>query len=113
MPILYSKARQEKFLESLPLPAWNVWRMVEDAKRLAGEAYVAREKAIGDDFGGTIADWEQTAERTLRKEIRQMIRQGGDPDGSLEQQMLAVFPDERPPRDLDQNELTELRDIQE
>lgn len=112
-----NKKRRERFLETLSLPPWNVWKMLEDAKNMVGEAFTRVEKnptgSIGAPTLGTIADWAQVAERSLRKEIRRMIRQGGDPDGSLEQQLLAVFPDEAPPRELDKEELAQLVEIQE
>lgn len=105
-----NEKRAKKFQEPLPLPKFDVKKMVELTLKLTREAFEERRRGEGDMWFGNLGEWEYEALRTLRDDLQSYARKTNDED--LLNQIREVWPETKPPRDLIPEEIGRLVELQ-
>lgn len=106
-----NEERIKHFEEPIPLPAFDIPKMVETAKELAKDAFLKRQQQFYDDwYGTTIDEWQNEAVRTLRDDLARYAQRTNDDD--LMEQIWQQWPELHPGRELTPAEKVRLIKLQ-
>lgn len=111
--ITENEKRAERLQEPLPIPAWNVKRMIENIKNLTARTFTPQFRDFAKQYPYNSSsdpdEWAAIAAKKLRDDY--LIRIARD-DADLFRQLCEQWPEMDPGPDLNKEELTKLVELQ-
>jgi hypothetical protein len=108
-----NEKRTGRFQEPLPIPAWNVQRMIENIKSLTARTFTPHFQRYAEEHPwngkSSSEEWATIAINRLRDDY--LIRIAHD-DADLFRQLCEQWPEMDPGPDLNKEELTKLVELQ-